>query len=269
MTGSILRLGSEQWQVRWIEDGPSLGCEVEVERYVRGRWTRIQTLRTKTPVDFARLSFINPRDGWLMVTSGPGYPSDTSVYRTENGGRSWSQQLSATKWRSAAWGQKGFFGDQIAFVDAQDGWIFASQLPGAGSAPKELMRSRDGGAHWSMVADSQALSGYIGTDQPTQMAFTTPEIGWIAASTDATSPGATAYLYRTGDGGRTWAPVALPVPSTGPKQWIAYRAQQLTFERPSDGLLVYRFIPAGGFGRTYCYTTHDGGRGWTVAICRN
>lgn len=264
--GSTTSAGPEHWQVRWIESGPSLGCVVTIERERGRECTRVHTLQTTAPVQFAGLSFISPNTGWLMVTSGPGYPANSSVYRTDDGGKSWSKLLSAAEWHNTAWGQE-MFGYQMSFVNSLDGWILASSLPGAGSAPKDLLRTQDGGRHWAMIAGDLALTGYIGTDQPTVMAFSTPEVGWIAASTDATSPKPTAYLYRTGDGGRSWAPVALPVPSAGHRAWAAFRARQLTFQSAADGMLVYSFIPLGGPAVTFCYSTHDGGRQWTVDRC--
>lgn len=267
MVSAVAGVGPGQWRVLWIEAGPSYGCVLQIDRLQQGEWKTVSTLETKSPVRFSSIVFLGASDGWLMATTGRGYPSSTSIYRTENGGTSWSKLVSSAQWKTMAWSMQGLFGYRIAFANSLDGWILASALPGVGSAPKELLGTTDGGRHWAEVADSAALLGPIGSDLPDLMAFTTPEVGWIAASTDTVSTKATAYLFRTGDGGRTWTPVALPVPSTAARQWIAFLAGQLTFASPADGLLVYRFVPASGPAATFCYRTRDGGGQWSVAPC--
>ncbi len=267
MASSSATGASQTLRVRWIESGPSLGCAVQVERYEGGQWTVLRTLRTTEPVEFARLALFGPRDGWLMVTTGPGYPAASSVYRTTDGGSTWSELLPAAAWREGTWAKTGSFGLEMSFASANDGWILASGLPGAGSAPKDLLATRDGGRTWHVAADTVALGGAIGSDQATLLDFTTPKTGWIAASTDAASSVPEALLYATKDGGETWTPVTLPKAPLTAGLLIAFRAVQLRFQRPEQGLLVYRFVPEGGSAATFCYHTRDGGSAWTVAAC--
>ena len=267
MASSSATGASQTLRVHWIVSGPSLVCTVQVERAERGQWTLLRTVRTKQPVEFARLALWGRLDGWLMVTTGPGYPAASSVYRTTDGGSRWTEVLTTAAWREGTWAKNGSFGLEMSFASANDGWILASGLPGAGSAPKELLATRDGGRTWNVAADSVALGGAIGSDQATLLDFTTPRTGWIAASTDAASSVPEALLYATKDGGKAWTPAALPKAPLTAGLLTAFRAVQLRFATPSHGLLVYRFVSEGGSAATFCYRTRDGGSAWTVAAC--
>jgi len=89
--------------------------------------------------------------------------------------------------------------DDVHFVDARHGWY--------GNGGGKMYRTRDGGDTWSLVATMpgtffrtvgfvDTLSGFagnVGTE-------------YFPGVTD------TIPLYRTGDGGTTWSPVALPGP---------------------------------------------------------
>ncbi|MCI0706534.1 MAG: T9SS type A sorting domain-containing protein [Ignavibacteriae bacterium] len=118
------------------------------------------------------LYFINPYTGWAAVRV-----AGTNVYKTTDGGTSWSFTNIAAAGRS------------IRFTDANNGWL--GSLSGA-----PLWRTTDGGATWSPVLDlpsgPAAVCGLFSID--TSYVFAVGRY----------NPEATPYFIKTTDGGANW-----------------------------------------------------------------
>jgi photosystem II stability/assembly factor-like uncharacterized protein len=151
---------------------------------------------------------------------------------TSDGGASWTRQYAGTADL-----------DQVDFIDGQHGWA-----AGGGS----LLRTTDGGASWSALAEP--CQGELSS-----VHFVSPALGYaVAAATSAEtaagpSPGGqdtTALggsLLRTTDGGSTWSPV-----TSAPAD-----PQSACFGNADDG---YLGTPA------RIWRTTDGGQRWTLAL---
>lgn len=84
--------------------------------------------------------------------------------------------------------------DDISFADARHGWY--------GTGKGDLYATQDGGAHWAKVASKPGT--FIRA-----LGFADENVGFIGNVGVGYYPGVTdtVPLYRTDDGGKTWAPV--------------------------------------------------------------
>ena len=194
----------------------------------------------------ADASFLGADHGWVAV----GGASSTTVYRTSDGGKTW------TKVDIPVDG-----GPQLHFLDVDHGWMMVHQGVAMSSERVTLLRTADGGATWMAAAvagpDDDSHGVPFGGDK-TGIGFRDKDRGWLTGFEPV--PGR-AYLYRTDDAGRTWKKQDLPVPA-------AFREAMLTTYPPlffsaSDGLLPV--IVAGEQESRVFYITGDGGATWTAA----
>jgi photosystem II stability/assembly factor-like uncharacterized protein len=172
--------------------------------------------------------FISATTGWaLLVATSP--PIRFYVYRTIDGAKHWTMQLSA----DAA--IPGF--GEVKFFDSKRGVI------GIGS-PVRLYRTSDGGTHWDPVP----LPPY----QVNLVTFSDPVHGWLLAS--ERDQELLRHFLVTIDGGSTWTELAWPKGAA----WANDRgAGHLQFRRPGEGWLA-----AAGASEPTVYSTVDGGASW-------
>lgn len=250
-----------EWQVSWGTN--PFSCRVSVADK-SGSVRR--SIATALPVQSAQIAFPDRTDGWIMVNMGPqGYPASvTSVFRSVDAGRTWKAVLPAASWK-ARWGTGGFVGVDISPIDGETVWILASMLPGAGSAPKELLQTNDGGHAWNLVATPQELPSAAGTDQPVYIDFTSINVGWLAASSETTP--LSGPLFHTDDGGKTWTPVSLPA-TAGTSAAIGQQVDQLLFRDALVGMVVVSYTSSSTTS-TVCYSTSNGGVAWTQSACNS
>jgi photosystem II stability/assembly factor-like uncharacterized protein len=72
----------------------------------------------------------------------------------------------------------------------------------------------------------------------------------------------TIYLFRTDDGGATWATVILPLPSDAQNYELGIDPGQMKFTSTTEGFLAVRLT--GNDYRTAVYVTRDGGNTWSL-----
>jgi photosystem II stability/assembly factor-like uncharacterized protein len=224
------------------------------------------------------LRFWNEREGeltWLVPSTlshskVPGAPGSMShvprVYQTTDGGAHWQVVDRPTDWAPA-------FGD--FFLDRREGWrMIATTEPR--QAPI-LQHTQDGGAHWTSI-------GTVPADG--QLSFTDSLNGWLAVSPSRwfdyfngrliPSGDRATLLFQTHDGGRSWAPVELPIPAEGALNLV--RIESPIFFGRGDGLLPFEIIQAPptepvsgkpmpqGWTKNYLLQTHDGGAHWSNPV---
>jgi len=215
------------------------------------------------------VDFVSADDGWLLVNSGEGFGQYTALYRTTDGGATWAGLLSAQSWYSGPGKSGTWAGLDLSFASTNDGWLLAGMGPGAGSEPKELLATTDGGTTWHLVASPSALPLPTGTDQSVMMVFTSATKGFITASnTNAQTSPPTAFLFETSDGGRSWHQVALPRLPASKEAWRFNTVDSFAFSSAEAGEVVFTYSDVNNDQATYCYSTPDGGTSWSLSTCR-
>jgi len=101
-----------------------------------------------------------------------GLGNDGSIFRTNDGGRSWSR----VSLPEGAW--------PPVFADFNDLWAITYSGP---SSAAKIYSTTDGGASWARLPDLPVNGAVV---------FDNPNDGWLAADRQR--------VYRTTDGGRTW-----------------------------------------------------------------
>jgi photosystem II stability/assembly factor-like uncharacterized protein len=184
-------------------------------------------------------------DTAYLLAAGPGDRS--RIYRTDDGGRSWRLQFVNR--------------DSAAFFDCFDFWD--ERL---GVAVSDAVRGRmivlttaDGGDHWVPVADSglpEALPGE-GAFAASGTCLVAGRGGRAWIGTGAESG---ARVYRSADGGRTWAVATTPVVH-GPGTGIA----SLVFFSERRGLALGGPVGDNAARTANVARTADGGVTWEAA----
>lgn len=194
-------------------------------------------------------TFLDASHAWVVVAD-VGDPAGSGLlYRTGDGGLTWTAY------------PVPFGGGDMTFVDQTHGWIMTSLGVAAGSMAVSIYRTEDGGATWTQAftndpnlakaGDSLPLAGIKNNLTPLDAG--TAWVGGVIYSPD------TFYLYKTTDGGQTWALQTLPTAPGVQNAEIAVYIGPI-FSAPLDGILPVRFT--GETLRTGFYATRDGGVNW-------
>ncbi len=176
----------------------------------------------RSTYEVGAVDFVDRSDGWVAAVFSSG---DFAVLHTADGGRTWSQQLSATGSPSSM---------LLEFFDQWNGVLATT-----GSVAR-LFRTFDGGSTWLPGASP----GGPGAVQ--SWSFADPAYGWALAGTANGIP----TLYRTRDGGESWSDLGPPV--RPPDEALAVQ-----FNDPFTGWL--RTVSSG----PYAYRSVDSGVTWS------
>jgi photosystem II stability/assembly factor-like uncharacterized protein len=124
--------------------------------------------------------------------------------------------------------------------------------------PAGLYRTRDSGGSWTAITPSGLASAAIRA-----VFFRDPTHGWLAAASRAASGDlATVAVYRTTDGGTSWAsaPVTAPSPALTDSTGAPASFDFLDAQR---GWLSVTLASSSAFSTGLLFATGDGGRTWT------
>lgn len=194
-------------------------------------------------LQFRDVHAVSADTAWLM-SAGSGELS--RIFRTTDGGRSWSQQHLNRE-------PDAFF-DCMAFWDARRGVVFSDAVRGQ----HFVLLTDDGGEHWDRIPPDRFPPAATG------------EGGFAASGTCVATVGRTTALAGTGnapranvlkttDGGRSWS--ARPVPVTsGDAAGIA----SVAFRDSLHGVAIGGEIGKPTARGDYVAFTVDGGRTWTL-----
>jgi photosystem II stability/assembly factor-like uncharacterized protein len=189
-----------------------------------------------------------------------------TFYATSDGGQQWSQHSQVF----------GDFGDNVYF-NGMNGWMLSRQDYAQGQTPTvpQLLRTTDGGATWTKVADLAELNsgqlgggiwGYTAGVGQTNLVFANTLHGWLATGMDGAS--GHGGLLETTDGGKTWHDVILTIPT-------AMSGEQAVFGYPvllanGQALLPVFFgqrtdVNNFSIDHRYLYSSSDSGKSWSHA----
>jgi hypothetical protein len=195
-------------------------------------------------------SFISSEEGWVLGRNGGA--TDTVLYRTVNGGRSWQEQP------GSATGSNG--GEQvIGFTSPTDGW--RQQFTTGSNAPYLLETTADGGETWTEVPQESGNGGCMFALD----AFANPADGYAAPrlAEGFGAPPPQPFIWRTVDGGRSWFRLALPRPAE--VAGVAAYDSPPSFVTATVGILPVSYRVATGASTLAFYVTSDAGRSWILA----
>ncbi len=194
------------------------------------------------------LDFADSEHGWFSEVEAADGLSGTALFRTENGGVSWSQ-VAATG--SGGAGSPGMIPEgcddlTATFVSATTGFITGTCL----AAPPPLYVSQDAGATWAAAPLAPLPAGITaGTSFPPT--FTSGQGGALLTQNQTESGGLSTSIFATTDGGLSWqqraAPSGSPVASDfldSDHGWVVTNEDSLA-------------------GASELYATQDGGSAWT------
>lgn len=162
------------------------------------------SLAHEAPGTFIRaIGFVDATTGYIgNVGTGyyPGVTDTQPLYRTTDGGTSWTPVVAPDIGKVA-----GICGIDILPVrrvyqgELRPGHII--HAAGRVGGPAAILSSHDDGAHWAV----QDLSGQIG--MILDIKFLTERLGFLCAASDPDVTKAEALMLRTTDGGATWQEV--------------------------------------------------------------
>jgi hypothetical protein len=124
-----------------------------------------------------------------------------------------------------------FKANSVTWVSAQRGWVLGAARCGKNTC-SDVIGTSNGGKTWQLTGTVKAPIANVGKGRPgiTEIRYSTPAVGW------AFGP----FLFRTGDGGKSWA--RMPVPGGG-KQVLALAA---------SGTQNYAVVSDCAFGKGVC-----------------
>ncbi|HEX9384947.1 MAG TPA: hypothetical protein VF918_01405 [Anaerolineales bacterium] len=211
-----------------------------------------------TPPDVAEtgstveIFILDNEHAWVQKPDFNNFPNNGLLYHTADGGLTWT--ISSTP----------FSGGDLSFIDMNNGWMLADLGVGAGSNAVAVFQTKDGGATWTQTytndpnlpgaGDSLPLGGIKSDLIPLNM-----QTAWVSGVTYASG---TVYLFRTDDGGHTWAQVTLELPAGAENYELDIDRDQMKIFSAKDGFLVVRM--SGEANQTAVYITNDAGNTWTL-----
>ncbi|HVA91788.1 MAG TPA: YCF48-related protein [Chloroflexota bacterium] len=208
-----------------------------------------------TPRPVTSACFTDPAHGWAVEVQG-----DT-VLSTSNGGRTWSQRLSA--------GSDFQYGGQIACTGSQNAWALLYGGVGMNQMSYSLFHTADGGAHWRAVVALTSAGGGPAPGNPTgvprgadgegaRLDAVSANTAFLVSGCPPCGDAGQTYLGSTHDGGHTWhTSPAIP--------HLNFSLTGISFTSAQQGWLagtVFLSLSAGARAGMLL-TTSDGGGAWT------
>lgn len=208
-----------------------------------GRTWLTSAIPSARKLDFRGVVAFDDRHALLMA-SGPG--SASRIYRTMDGGQSWSECYRGHRSEE--------FLDGLAFWDPQDGIAFGDPVDGR----FQILTTSDGGAHWERLP-SQVLPPAL----PGEHAFAAGNRALVVHGEGHAwfgTGGSAARVFHTPDRGRSWEVQLTPVRNGSAGQGIF----ALAFADYWHGVAVGGDDREEGAGVLAAAWTADGGKDWKI-----
>ncbi|MHB1981436.1 MAG: WD40/YVTN/BNR-like repeat-containing protein [Sulfobacillus sp.] len=200
--------------------------------------------------------FVTPLDGWFTIEVAATAQGITAMYRTTDGGRSWSTiSVGSTLGTSG-----GLPAPTLHALPPLDGGptvalspsvAFTTGAPFPNPTPLDFYRTRNGGVTWQSVSISLPVTVEVSSLAGTQTlppVFSGPD-GSVVLTLAGNSGLSTDAVYTTVDNGQSWQFSGF-APATAANDGEPL----VSFESPDTGIAL---------GPTGLFQTTDGGRNWT------
>jgi len=241
--GNLRAIAALGEKIAWVG-----GTEGKIAKTEDGgaTWT-LCSLPYEKDLDVRALSLMNPKVACAMC-AGPGDKKLSRIYRTVDGGRGWNLVLCPD--------MKGVFFNAMVFWNDRQGIVLSDPV----GSRFALFRTENGGETWERII-------------PIEMPFAMPGENAFAASNSslavqgkenvwfATGGGASARVFYSCDGGRSWGVAATPMKINSVSAGIfslAFLNEKLGIAVGGDHKLKTSF-PSPNI-----LITRDGGRNWEI-----
>ena len=211
------------------------------------------TPSTVTEAGFSvKLFALDANHVWMQKPDFANYPNSGFLNRTTDGGMTWTTITVP------------FSISMLTFLDENNGWAMADLGAGAGSNAVAVYQTTDGGNNWIQTYVNDPNQPNVGDSLPrgglkSDLIPLNMQTAYVTGVTYTTG---VAYLYRTDDGGHTWAVVSLPLPTGTENSQMSIENDHMGFVSGNDGFLSVRV--SGDTTQTAVYVTHDAGASWTL-----
>ena len=161
-------------------------------------------------------AFITPQDAVIAAQNTSGSP--VKLFRTRDQGRRWTMSILHLSTHMAATFQGGSV--SLDFVSPKEGWLLLASQGFAGSQMDALFRTTDGGQQWHELQHTPApasAAAKVPFEDVTHVTMNSE--GWGLASVNTEVFGRATILV-TANGGRSWVPESLPLPSTAAQSQV-------------------------------------------------
>src|SRR5215212_1516484 len=217
-----------------------------------GAWYNVTPPDVTETGSTIEIFILDNQHAWMQKPDFNNFPNNGLLYRTTDGGLTWT--ISSTP----------FSAGDLSFTDVANGWMLADLGVGAGSNAVAVFQTADGGATWTQTYTNDPNLPDAGNSLPlggikSDVVPLNKQTAWVSGVTYASG---TVYLFRTEDGGHTWAPVNLELPAGAENFEMGVDKDQLQFVSANDGFLVVRM--SGEATQTAVYSTNDAGNTWTL-----
>lgn len=237
--------------MRSAQAGWGTGPGVYITADGGGRWTAVTPpdANAQWPTFPDQIATPDAQTAWVVGQLAQGIV----LYRTTDAGAHWQQvRLPAVNVRFNGLHFTGYTGAAIAATSGQDAWLFLILAQAAGTEYAATYQTTNGGSSWT------ALGNWTGGDT-TAIGVQSPTSLWLGQYTAVTTN--TAAVSHTSNAGRTWQPVALPIPKAD--QHTFYGTLQPLFFSAQDGVIP--ILPGLTPAVLVFDSTQDGGRTWTTS----
>lgn len=184
------------------------------------------------------LAAVDANTAWIVTAPHAAGTNANRIWKTTNGGTSWTQQTSGYSAAS--------FGNQIHFWDANEGWTAGDPVGGL----FEMYRTTNGGTTWTAVAGRPAPVGA----EYSYVAMKEVVGNTIWMGTDI------GRILRSSDRGVTWTGFFSPALDFGGVT-TAGSSGTFAFSSVNNGLLITNDSGTAGI-----YTSDDGGATWDPIV---
>ncbi len=196
-----------------------------------------------TPYSGARVSFLDPNNGWALADLGVGAGSNAvAVFQTTDGGATWIQKFTNDPNRPVSSDSLPLGGLKFGLtpLNMQTAWIYGVVYS---SGTPYVFRTDDGGATWSMLTLTLPKGGENAELSVEQISFANENTIFLLMrnTADATSTS----IYVSTDSGSTWSLTPTSIPDGG----------FVSFISPTE--LVF-------YNRAQFYVTRDAAKTWSI-----